>query len=64
MQKSASILLERDLVRHWSEDNGREPRQNLAAVLIHDCNLAQALSGLHLQCHFSHELVGREITQR
>ena len=30
------MLFERALVRHWSEDNGRAPGQNLAAVPIHD----------------------------
>lgn len=35
-QKLASSVLERDLFRHWSEDNGRAPCQHLARRPIHD----------------------------
>jgi hypothetical protein len=37
-QKLASSVLERDLVRHWSEDNGRAPGQDFAGCPIHECD--------------------------
>jgi len=45
-QKSASMLLERDLVRHWSEDNGRAPTENFTAEPVHDRDQIQK-SALH-----------------